>query len=91
MPVGFVIVDARTVRAPDGRTYDVLDAIRELRWTAQLCPLMRHEYAIQQQNPQQAWNVLSSMLLARNPQSFRAFFRGYKSANRYWDAPDGMR
>ncbi len=31
------------------------------------------------------------MLLARNPDSFRAFFRGYPSANRYWDAPDGLR
>ncbi len=31
------------------------------------------------------------MLLARNPDSFRAYFRGYPSANRYWDAPDGLR
>ena len=31
------------------------------------------------------------MLLARNPDSFRAYFRGYQSANRYWDAPDGLR
>jgi hypothetical protein len=23
--------------------------------------------------------------------SFRAYFRGYQSANRYWDAPDGLR
>ena len=31
------------------------------------------------------------MLLASNPDSFRAYFRGYQSANRYWDAPDGLR
>jgi hypothetical protein len=31
------------------------------------------------------------MLLASNPDSFKAYFRGYPSANRYWDAPDGLR
>ncbi len=91
MPTGYVIVDARTVRGPDGRTHDVLDAIQALPWTAQLCPLMRHEYTIWKKGPEWAWNVLSSMLLARNPDSFRAYFRGYQSANRYWDAPDGLR
>jgi len=54
---------------------------------------MRHEYSIWGQGPAWAWNVLSSMLLASNPDSFRAYFRGYQSANRYWDAPapDGLR
>ena len=41
--------------------------------------------------PEWAWNVLGSMLLARNQDSFGAYFRGYQSANRYWDAPDGRR
>lgn len=91
MPPGFVIVDPRTVRAPDGRTYDVLEAIQALPWTAQLCPLMRHEYTIWKKGPEWAWNVLSSMLLGSNPASFRAYFRGYQQANRYWDAPDGLR
>ena len=78
MPPGYVIVDHRTVRGPDGRTHDVLDAITELTWTPQLCPLMRHEYAIQQKNPGWAWNVLGSMLLwltyrlePRSPESSR--------------------
>jgi hypothetical protein len=91
IPAGYVIVGTRTVRGPDGREYDALDAIRALPWTAQLCPLMRHEYSIWKQGPEWAWNVLSSMLLAQNPDSFRAYFRGYQSANRYWDAPDGLR
>jgi len=91
MPLGYVIVDARTVRGPDRREHDVLDAIRALPWRPQLCPLMRHEYSIWGQGPEWAWNVLSTMLLARNPASFRAYFRGYPSANRYWDAPDGLR
>jgi hypothetical protein len=90
-PSGYVIVDARTVRGPDGRDHDVLDAIEALRWTAQLCPLMRHEYTIFGKGPGWAWNLLSAMLLAGNPASFRAYFRGYPSANRYWDAPDGRR
>ena len=91
MPSGFVLVDARTVRTPDGQTHDVLEAIEALPWTAQLCPLMRHEYTIWKKGPTWAWNVLSSMLSASNPDSFRAYFRGYRSANRYWDAPDGLR
>jgi hypothetical protein len=52
---------------------------------------MRHEYTIWGKGPQWAWNVLSTMLLARNPDSFRAYFRNYETANRYWDAPDGLR
>ena len=91
MPPGFVIVDPRSVQAPDGRIYNVLEAIQALPWTAQLCPLMRHEYTIWRKGPEWAWNVLSAMLLARNPDSFGAYFRGYQSANRYWDAPDGLR
>lgn len=91
MPIGYVIVDARTVRAPDGGEHDVLDAIQAIPWRPQLCPLMRHEYSIWGQGPEWAWNVLSSMLLGRNPDSFRAYFRGYPTANRYWDAPDGLR
>ena len=91
MPSGYVIVDPRTVQAPDGRTYDVVEAIQALPWTAQLCPLMRHEYTIWKKGPEWAWNVLSSMLLGSNPDSFKAYFRGYQSANRYWDAPDGLR
>ncbi|CAN5741341.1 hypothetical protein BH24CHL5_BH24CHL5_09910 [soil metagenome] len=42
MPTGFVFVDTRTFRAPGGRKHDVLDAIKALSWTPQLCPLMQH-------------------------------------------------
>jgi hypothetical protein len=31
------------------------------------------------------------MLKAANPETYRAYFRGYRSPNRYWDAPDGQR
>ena len=91
MPSEYVIVGPRTVRGPEGRDHDVLEAIEELPWTPQLCPLMRHEYTIWKKGPEWAWNVLSAMLLARNQASFRAYFRGYQTANRYWDAPDGRR
>src|SRR4051794_2650710 len=97
MPIGYDIVDARTVRGPDGREYDVVDAIEALSWRPQLCPLMPHEYSIWKKGPEGAdwpewaWNVLSSMLLVRNPDSFKAYFRGYQSATPYWDAPDGRR
>ena len=52
---------------------------------------MRHEYTIWGKGPEWAWNVLTTMLLASNPASFRAYYRNYQTANRYWDAPDGRR
>jgi hypothetical protein len=52
---------------------------------------MRHEYTIWGKGPEWAWNVLSTMLLARNPESFKAYYRNYEKPNRYWDAPDGLR
>ncbi len=91
MPSGYVVVDSRTVRGPDARAHDVLEAIEALPWRAQLCPFMRHEYSIRGKGPAWAWDVVSTMLQAKNPDSFRAYFRGYPSANRYWDAPDGRR
>lgn len=91
MPKGYEVIDARTVRDQDGRKHDALEAIEALPWTAQLCPFMRHEYSIRGKGPEWAWDVLASLLLAKNPETFRAYFRGYPSANRYWDAPDGHR
>ena len=77
MPPGYKIVDDRTVRGPDGREHDVLDAITALEWREQLCPLMRHEYTRWGQGPEWAWNVISEMLLVRSGRSFAAYFRGY--------------
>jgi hypothetical protein len=89
--VGLVIVDARTVRNGDGLAYDVLAAIDALSWHEQLCPVMAHEYAIRSNSPTWAWDVVARMLKADNPESFQAYFRGYQSPSRYWDAPDGKR
>lgn len=75
MPPGYEIVDTRTVRGPDGQEHDVLDAIQALPWREQLCPFMRHEYSIRGKGPDWAWDVLASMLLAKNPDSFRAYPR----------------
>jgi hypothetical protein len=91
MPGGFEVVAARTVRDPEGRMYDALEATAALPWTAQLCPFMRHEYSIRGKGPEWAWDVLAALLLADIPNSFRAYFRGYPTPNRYWDAPDGLR
>ncbi len=53
MPSGYVFVDSRTVRGPEGTDHDVLDAIEALPWRAQFCPFMRHEYSIRGKGP--AW------------------------------------
>jgi hypothetical protein len=86
----FELVDGRTVRDEDGIEYDVLDAINALPWKRQLCPVMGHEYAILSRSPTDAWFALEAMVRL-NPDSYRAFFRGYPRPNRYWDAPDGLR
>ncbi len=86
----FDFVDARTVRDQDGVEYDVLDALSALPWKAQLCPVMRHEYAILSKSPTDLWFALEAMVRL-SPDSYRAFFRGYPRPNRYWDAPDGLR
>lgn len=86
----FEYVDERTLRGDDGSSYDVLDAIGQLPWVRQLCPFMPHEYAILRNSPEQAWYVVESMTRL-SPNAYRAFFRGYQSANRYWEAPDGQR
>ena len=87
----FEIVDAHTVRDADGRDHDVLEAIAVLPWVKQLCPLMPHEYAHQSKADPLAYAVVESMLKAANPDTYRAYFRGYPTPNRYWDAPDGQR
>jgi hypothetical protein len=86
----FEYVDERTLRSGNGGSYDVLDAISALPWVRQGCPFMPHEYAILRNSPEQAWYVVEAMIRL-SPHAYRAFFRGYQSANRYWEAPDGQR
>ena len=85
------IVDQRTVRDPGGREHDVLEATNRLPWVAQTCPLMPHDYAHQRKSDPIAYAVVERILKASNPESYRAYFRGYQSPNRYWEAPDGRR
>jgi hypothetical protein len=89
--LGFEIVDSRTVRDQDGREHDVLESIDALPWVPQLCPMMPHDYAHQFKSDRLAYAVVERMLKASNPESYRAYFRGYQTPNRYWEAPDGRR
>jgi hypothetical protein len=89
--LGLEIIDSRTVRDQEGRDYDVFESINSLPWVKQLCPQMPHEYAHKLKSDQHAYAVVERMLKASNPDSYRAYFRGYQSPNRYWDAPDGRR
>ena len=89
--LGLEIVDSRTVRDQEGRDHDVLESINALPWVSQLCPQMPHDYAHKFKSDPHAYAVVERMLKASNPDSYRAYFRGYQSPNRYWDAPDGRR
>ena len=86
----YEFVDARTLRESDDTKVDVFDAIDALPWTPQLCPFMRHEYAITSKSPAWAWYAVEAMIRL-NPDAYRAYFRGYPRPNRYWEAPDGLR
>ncbi len=66
------------------------DAIAALPWVDQLCPLMRHQYAVLRKSPAWAWYALDAMI-RDSPDSHLAYFRGYQRPNRYWDGPDGLR
>jgi hypothetical protein len=64
-------------------------AIESLEWTDMTCPLMPHQYVRKDKaSDPKAYSDLVQRLNADNPETFRAFFRGYPS-NRYWLAPDG--
>jgi hypothetical protein len=69
---------------------DILDAIAALPWVDQLCPFMRHQYAVRRRSPPWAWDALDAMI-RDSPDSYLAYFRGYRRPNRYWDGPDGLR
>jgi hypothetical protein len=52
---------------------------------------MPHDYAHQRKSDPLPYAVVERMLKASNPDSYRAYFRGYQTPNRYWEAPDGRR
>lgn len=86
----YEVIDQRAVRDENGATHDILEAIAALPWVRQLCPFMPHEYAVLNRSPGASWFALDAMIRL-SPRSYRAYFRGYQSPNRYWEAPDGMR
>ena len=87
----FEVVDGHTIVDAEGVEHDIAEAIAALPWVDQLCPLMPHQYAHRSKADPLANGVVEHMLKAANPATYRAYFRGYRSPNRYWDAPDGQR
>ena len=87
----FEIIDDRTVMDADGVNHDVFEAIERLPWVDQLCPLMPPQYAPLSKSAPRANRVVAHMQKAANPDTYRAYFRGYHSPNRSGDAPDGQR
>ena len=59
------VVDSRTVRAEDGAEHDVIQAIGQLPWVDQSCPLMQPQYAVLFKSPDVAWRVLASTDVGR--------------------------
>lgn len=65
-------------------------AIETLPWVDQLCPFMPHQYAVRRRSPLWAWDALDAAI-KDSPDNYRAYFRGYRTPNLYWDGPDGLR
>ena len=86
------ISGSRTVRDEDGREHDVLASIDALSLGAPALPSGAARIRAQAE-VRSAGNyaVVERMLKADNPDSCRAYFRGYQTPNRYWQAPDGQR
>lgn len=87
-----------TVRAEDdqvvdseGDVYEIREAILAIWWVEarMYVSTSPHEYIVQDRCPAMPWAVLSCAI-ARHPESYRAYWRGYKTANRYWEL-DGYR
>lgn len=68
----------------------MLEVIDLLPWVDQLCQFMPHQYAVLRKSPEWAWYALDAAI-RESPDSYRAYFRGYRSPNLYWHGPDGMR
>jgi hypothetical protein len=71
-----------------------MESVQALPWRNQTCPGMPHQYVHTNKLTDVellAYHVVEVMLTAKNDKTYRAFFRGYPSPNRYWDAPDGQR
>ncbi len=78
-------VEEGLVKGEDGRVYDVAAAIAAIPWvTALPSSGSPHQYAVDRRCPDEAWDVLTS-LIAKHPDSYRAYHRGYARANRYLD------
>lgn len=73
--------------ASNRRNVEVIDT---LPWVDQLCPFMRHQYAVRSRSPVGAWDALAAVI-RDSPDGSLAYFRGYQRPNRHWDGPDGLR
>jgi hypothetical protein len=51
---------------------------------------MPHQYAVLRNSPAEEWYALDAAI-KDSSESFRAYFRGYRSPNLYWIGPDGWR
>jgi hypothetical protein len=67
-----------------GRPYSLADAIDEIPWiTAKMYP-PPHQYVVFGRCPVEAWDVLATAI-AKHPDSYLAYFRGYRRPMRYLD------
>jgi hypothetical protein len=92
--------DGKVVNSDTGEEYDVLAVAARLPWQAQRTgnsswkdypPYMPpHEYIVLGKCNYADWDVLY-FACTKHPASYRAYFRGYQSPMRYWEAGDGYR
>ena len=86
----FIDDDGLVVSEDSGRKYDPMEAAQPLPWVDMTCPFMPHQYVVKQRSPAQRFAILEAAI-AQHPAGYDGYFRGYRSPNHYWDAPDGRR
>jgi hypothetical protein len=77
------------VASETGAIYGFAEAAAAIPWVTAKLYRPAHEYVIYAKCPVVAWEVVSTAI-ARHPDSYLAFFRGYLRPNRYFEH-DGRR
>ena len=87
----FIRPEDNAVVDSSGVVYEIREAILAIPWVQarMYVSTSPHDYIVQARCPVTPWAVLSCAI-ARHPESYRAYWRGYRTANRYLDM-DGRR
>lgn len=68
----------------EGKVHSIREAADQLPWVDATKYPSPHQYCIQRKSPALPWRVLE-LAIRDHPDSYLAYFRGYKRPMRYWE------